>query len=181
MRPPSGLAVVHPRALHERSLPPSPTTALNASESRLSMQAYTSSRLLYDVSPIEAAACDYDCALWPFDVDVCYWPAPSANTACLDTIGDDDSLLFDGSSTSLDQNGHLDRWWGCETNDPTSGKSHITTAVLSHVNSIALKISLFNPWSSQPCTADTRSSAVSDSHSTESLTSYAPIHARGHS
>ena len=45
-------------------------------------------------------------------------------------------------------------YWGCTARDSNAGASFITTAVLAVTGSLSGKQYLFNPWSSQPCSAE---------------------------
>ena len=160
-----------PRTLFER-IPASSSTA-----SLMARQYSPSSKPASTATTAEA--CDAECNLEGFEVNIYYWPEPDANTSCLSTVGDNYSVPLQGVTT--DSYGSL--YWGCTTQNSVSGPVYVTTAVGTTIGDNLVKESLFNPWHSVACSTN-GSSLVPPSHSSNSSlhsSLYQSIHARGHS
>lgn len=86
--------------------------------------------------------CCSGCVIRGGDVDIYYWPEANASTSCLDIVGNSRSPIDYGATTDA-----TETYWGCTGQDSKLTKTaHITT-----INSVSLKVSLYNPWSSSPC------------------------------
>ena len=127
--------------------------------------------------------CDI-CQISAQNVDIYYWPDPNANTSCLSIVGSGVNPPLYGATSVITMpvspfNTTI-TYWGCTAQDPSSGLSYITTALLTSRGSITFKEPLLNPWSVPPC-VETASALPGLSTSIESRTLYPSIHARGHS
>ena len=119
---------------------------------------------------------DQQCALVVGDVDIYFWPDPDRNTSCLSIIGDATNPPMQEASTRTvygpfyNNSLYTTVYWGCSAGHSNSGGSFVTTAVLATTGSLSVKQYLFNPWSSQPCSAEALRSISSISQ---------PLKARG--
>ena len=73
------------------------------------------------------------------NVDVYYWPQPSANTSCLSIIGPTPSPPLAGATRS---NGVT--YWGSTETDPPY--NYLMTMSLTAINGITFKVPLQDPW-----------------------------------
>lgn len=113
-------------------------------------------------------SCCGPCLTYAANVDLFYWPEPDSNTSCLSIIGDsvrpiDYGATTDGATT----------YWGCKVSTMT-----LTTAQITTIGSLAVKVSSFSPWSSSLCGED---GAVSQSSNQSSHSAYESVHRRAHS
>ena len=119
----------------------------------------------------DVSTCCLRCYIQAANVDLYYWPEPDADTSCLNIIGGSvrpldygatkvsvsvlhrltqrvDTVTYWGCTAStlkteiLTYKGHLTTWHSRET---------ITTAKISTIGSLTVKLSAFNPWSSAQC------------------------------
>ncbi len=126
------------------------------------------------------------CALEVGDVDIYFWPDPSRDTSCLSVIGNATNPPMQDASTRtiygpfLNNSMYTTVYWGCTARDSNSGESYITTAVLAATGSLSAKQYLYNPWSSQPCSAETSLSTSSIVQLLEDRGSHAPARVRRH-
>ena len=128
---------------------------------------------------------DRQCALVVGDVDIYFWPDPSRDMSCLNIVGNATGPLMEGASTSTitfpnTEDDYTTVYWGCTARDSTSGDSYITTAVLATTGTISVKQYLYNPWSSQPCSAETLPSTSSISQPLEDRGPHASARVRRH-
>lgn len=79
------------------------------------------------------------CGVGGPNVDVYYWPQPSANTSCLNIIGPTPSPPLAGATTA---NGET--YWGYK--DTVSPYNIIQTMVLTSIDGIIFKMPLLDPW-----------------------------------
>ena len=99
------------------------------------------------------------------NVDLYYWPEPDVNTSCLDIIGTTVNPISYGATTEAFLNGLYrstsgpsQTFWACPAENPVTLylietsviHSTVTTASLTNIGSLDVKVSLFNPWSSSP-------------------------------
>ena len=126
------------------------------------------------------------CALQVDDVDIYFWPDPSRDTSCLSVIGNATNPPMQDASTRTiygpfyNNSMYTTVYWGCTSRDSNSGESYITTAVLATTGSLSAKQYLYNPWSSQPCSVETSTSASSIFQPLEGRGSHAPARVRRH-
>ena len=134
-------------------------------------------------------------------VDLYFWPDADANTSCTSIIGTDISPVAYGATTSpIGSGGELrtSTWWACSLKTPatstytypgtnsgaaetiTSVHPMITTAEVITVGSLAIKVSLLNPWSSSPCIDADSSLRGSNGSNSASLHARHEIKARNH-
>lgn len=86
--------------------------------------------------------CCSGCTIHGGNVDIYYWPEANASTSCLDIIGNSRFPLDHGATTDA-----TGTYWGCTgQNSKIIKTAHITT-----IQSVKHKVSLYNPWSSNPC------------------------------
>lgn len=126
------------------------------------------------------------CALEVGDVDIYFWPDPSRDTSCLSVIGNATNPPMQDASTRTiygpfyNNSMYTTVYWGCTARDSNSGESYITTAVLATTGSLSAKQYLYNPWSSQPCSAEALPSTSSISQPLEDRGSHASARVRRH-
>ena len=105
-------------------------------------------------------------------VDLYYWPEPDVNTSCLNIVGTNVNPFTHGATTGgMGYHGEFETgtYWACSAKTPatsiytqpgtspgatetiTSVYSIVTTAMVTTIGSLPIKVSLFNPWSSSPC------------------------------
>ena len=138
----------------------------------------------YDNSSDVEPSCCGVCSLWAQNVDLYYWPEPEANLSCNSIIGESVRPLDYGATTSA-----TDTYWGCNATYSYPIESHpgesttyvdlITTAVITTIGSLAVKVSRYSPWSSV-CGEDDAGSQLLN-QSTHVLDRHASIDTRGHS
>ena len=117
---------------------------------------------------VNLPSCCGSCLIYPASVDLFYWPEPDSDTSCLSIIGDTVRPIDYGATT---KGGNT--YWGCTVSTMTLTTAHITT-----VGSLAVKLSDFSPWSTPMCDED---KAESQSLNQSSPSSYASVHRRAHS
>ena len=127
---------------------------------------------------------DRQCALVVGDVDIYFWPDPSRDMSCLDIVGNATRPLMQGASTNTVTFPNGDSYttvhWGCTARASRSGESYVTTAILATTGSISVKQYLYNPWSSQPCSAEALPSTSSMSQPLEDRGTHASARVRRH-
>lgn len=192
-----GQADVPPRALHSQMLRSSSTAKMNGSIARPSSQIDSASIRSHRVTaastkPSHFGSCNQDridiglCQPVVGDIDVYFWPAPSRNTNCLSIVGDASNPPMQDALTSTvygqfyNNSMYTTVYWGCTARDPNSGESFITTAVLATTGSLSVKQYLFNPWASQPCSAEALPSTSLLSQPLESGGAHISGHVRRH-
>lgn len=91
-------------------------------------------------------------------VDIYYWPAVDANTACLNIVGNDTNPLYYGATTETFKGStNTATYWGCMSViswylPPWFRTTTYTTAVITNVNGFTFKKSWYNPWARDgPC------------------------------
>lgn len=119
-------------------------------------------------SSVNLPSCCGSCLIYPASVDLFYWPEPDSDTSCLSIIGDTVRPIDYGATTKFGMT-----YWGCTVSTMTLTTAHITT-----VGSLAVKVSDFSPWSTPMCDED---KAESQSLNQSSPSSYASVHRRAHS
>ena len=135
----------------------------------------TSERFYPDVS-----TCCLRCYIQAANVDLYYWPEPDADTSCLNIIGGSVRPLDYGATKrsvsvlhQLTQRVDTVTYWGCTANTlktdtltyngrltTWNSRTTITTAKISTIGSLTVKLSAFNPWSSAPCPQEDAASQV---------------------
>lgn len=115
------------------------------------------------------STCCSKCYIVAQNVDVYYWPEPDATTACLRIVGNDTNPPLSGATKYLHG-----AYWGCTARD----SMFVTTARLANIGPVTFKQSLFNPWSSLPCTSTPSNAVVPSSYL---VRDHGSIDARGHS
>ena len=126
------------------------------------------------------STCCLRCYIHAEDVDIYYWPDPDADTSCLSIIGGSVRPLDFGATKStvsvlheLTQRVDVVTYWGCTAKTMKTGtlsdNGHLTTfadrettltAKITTIGSLSVKISVFNPWSSGPCSQEETASQV---------------------
>ena len=119
-------------------------------------------------SSVNLPSCCGSCLIYAANVDLFYWPEPDSDTSCLSIIGDTVRPIDYGATTKVGMT-----YWGCTVSTMTFTTAHITT-----VGSLAVKVSDFSPWSTPICDED---KAESQSLNQSSPISYASVHRRAHS
>ena len=102
--------------------------------------------------------CDSFCLVYGAGVDLFYWPEPEADDSCLGIVGNSQNAIDAGAmttTTTIPLDGvawtTTITYWGCTARSPISGRSFITTAVLSSNSDFTFKRPLLNPWSASDC------------------------------
>ena len=127
------------------------------------------------------------------NVDLYYWPEPDADTSCLSIVGGSVRPLDYGATTteySIDPTStSTGTYWGCNPltstfyNPMVRGNvtytSATTTAQITAVGSLLVKVPLVNPWSPNPC-LETGLPSKGSNISTEIRGKQAGMHARDH-
>ena len=117
-------------------------------------------------------SCCGSCLVYAENVDLYYWPEPESDQSCLSIVGDsvrpvDYGATTEGSTT----------YWAC--NWTQSSKTGIlTTAQITTIGSLAVKVSRYDPWSSSPCDVD---EPGSQKQSIKARDEYASVYRRAHS
>ena len=134
-------------------------------------------------SDAEPSCCGV-CNVWTQNVDLYYWPEPEANLSCNSIIGESIRPLDYGATTSA-----TDTYWGCnatytfpiETHggESTTYVERITTAVITTIGSLAVKMSRYSPWS-RVCGEQYAGSQLSN-QSTNVHDKHTSVYASGHS
>lgn len=149
---------------------------------------------LYHIERGAIPSCCGDCEMVVDNVDIYYWPEPDVNTSCLSIIGDSVRPLDYGATTSKWSIGSgaetfTDTYWGCDATTSTYYDSFFqesvtytdatTTAMITTIGSLLVKVSLSDPWSQSPCTEIDVMSQGSNG-SAEIRNRHATMRARGH-
>ena len=135
-------------------------------------------------------SCCGTCNVWANNVDLYYWLEPDANSSCLSIIGKKSNLPLEyGATTNIDD-GSTEIYWGCtvtstgtidgEPGVSTTVTSVLTTAEITTIGSLSVKVSSISPWSSSPCLEDDAGSQPSN-QSIMIHDKRASIYAREHS
>ena len=141
------------------------------------------------------SCCDV-CGIASPNADIYYWPEGNLDTSCLSIIGPDLHPLGYGgtTTTNLGSNGNS-TYWACSNPHPTTSilselgltfvNSIITTAVVTNVGSLTIKIPVQNPWSASPCGEDVEADQDSNKTTLSNASmsppgKYPNIHARTH-
>ena len=121
--------------------------------------------------------CCGGCEIDATTVDLYYWPELDANLSCLSIVGESVRPLDYGATTSIIPERYSDvtiTYWGCE-----STSTVYTTAEITTIGSLTVKMSLMNPWSSSPCVDDDAGSQGMN-HSIKVREEYPSVYARSH-
>ena len=135
-------------------------------------------------------SCCGTCNVFAQNVDLYYWLEPDANLSCLATIGKSSNLPLDyGATTSIDRD-FTQIYWGCTTTSSgtiegepgvsTTETYILTTAEITTIGSLSVKVSSISPWSSSLCPEDDAGSQPSN-QSMKVHGKRASIYAREHS
>ena len=119
-------------------------------------------------SSVILPSCCGSCLIFAANVDLFYWPEPDPDTSCLSIIGDTVRPIDYGATTEVGTT-----YWGCTVSTRTTTTAHITT-----IGSLAVKVSDFSPWSTPLCDED---KAESQSLNQSSPSAYVSVHRRAHS
>ena len=115
--------------------------------------------------------CCGGCLAWAENVDLFYWPEPDSDTSCLSVIGSVRPIDY-GATTESGTT-----YWACNWTE-SSSTGILTTAQITTVGSLTVKVSNFNPWSSSPCGED---EPESQDQSTKARDRGASVYRRAHS
>ena len=96
--------------------------------------------------------CCGTCYIYGPNVDVYYWPDPSADTSCLSIIGSDVIPLDVGAQT--DAAGVV--YWAATTNLYDIYVPTVTTALITTINGVVVKEAVANPWDASVSITTTR-------------------------
>ena len=107
---------------------------------------------IYPVSSRTFDDCCGTCYIYGPNVDVYYWPEPSADTSCLSIIGSDVIPLNVGAQT--DEEGVV--YWAASTNLYDIYVPTVTTALITTINGVVVKEAIANPWDASPSITTTR-------------------------
>lgn len=130
----------------------------------------------------DVSTCCLRCYIQAENVDLYYWPEPDADTSCLGIIGGSVRPLDYGATKvsvsvlhQLTPRVDIVTYWGCTAStlktEILTYKGHlttwhsrekITTAKISTIGSLTVKLSAFNPWSSAPCPQEDTVSQISE-------------------
>ena len=135
-------------------------------------------------------------------VDLYYWPEPDMNSSCLNIVGTNVNPFTYGATTGgMGDHGEFGSgtYWACSAKTPatstytqpgtkpgatdtiTSVYPIVTTAMVTTIGSLPIKVSLFNPWSSSPCIdPDTSPRDTNGSNTSAELHIRHAIQARAH-
>ena len=150
----------------------------------------------YNYSSGVAPSCCGICDITAENVDIYYWPEPDANASCLSIVGESIRPVDYGATRTeiaLGTSTSTVTYWGCIETDtyynsfsrPLEPAGNITntyvatTAQITSIGSLLVKVPLVNPWSSSACL---ESSVISQetNGSTANGDKHAPMRARGH-
>ena len=135
--------------------------AMGGNESKLEFLAQDAGPGFKNTSEDLTTCCGI-CSMNAATVDLYYWPELDANLSCLSIIGQSVRPLDYGATTSL-IDAHYSwftmTYWGCESTlahpfemeGYTSSTTVYTTAEITTIGSLTVKMSLMSPWSSSPC------------------------------
>ncbi|KAL9132384.1 MAG: hypothetical protein Q9175_006443 [Cornicularia normoerica] len=147
----------------------------------------------YNYSSGVAPSCCGICGINAENVDIYYWPEPDADTSCLSVIGESFRPLEYGATTTEVSLGPTETstatYWGCNPKTSTfydpivrgnvTYTSATTTAQITAIGSLLVKVPLIDPWSSPPC-LETGAASQGSSGSIEISDKHAKMHARDH-
>ena len=133
------------------------------------------------------------CNIFAQSVDLYYWPEPDADASCLSVIGGSVRPLDYGATKTENSinptSTSTGTYWGCNPltwtfYDPmlrenVTYTSATTTAQITAVGSLLVKVPLVNPWASNPC-LETGVPSKGSNISTEIRDKHARMHARDH-
>ncbi len=131
-----------------------------------------------DNSTAAPPSCCGVCNVSPQNVDIYYWPEPGADSSCLGIIGETLKPIDYGATTTIYSGfgeTYTDIYWGCN-----SAGYFITTAEISTIGSLAVKVSSYSPWSASPCDENDAGSQLSN-QSINARDGRPSVYARGHS
>ena len=156
----------------------------------------------YNISSEVTPSCCGLCNVGAENVDLYYWPEPGVNTSCLSIVGASVNPIAYGATTGAVGDSEAGTYWACSAKIPatstytyagtnsadaetiTSVYPTITTAAITTIGSLAVKVPLINPWASSPCIeTDTfpRVSNISNGlNSSTELHVRRAVQARGH-
>lgn len=121
--------------------------------------------------------CCGGCEIDATTVDLYYWPELDANLSCLSIVGESVRPLDYGATTSIIPERYSDvtiTYWGCE-----STSTVYTTAEITTIGSLTVKMSLMSPWSSSPC-VDNDAGSQGMNHSIKVREEYPSVYTRSH-
>lgn len=141
------------------------------------------------------SCCDV-CNVLAENADIYYWPENDTDTSCLSIIGNSVNPLGYGGTKTPWGDGEL-TYWACSNQHPTTSvitiggfsitgvNSIITTAEVTNVGSLLVKVPMYNPWSASPCGEDVVADLSSNKSalfntSTSFPRTHGNIHARAH-
>lgn len=148
----------------------------------------------------DSPSCCGICDFVADNADVYYWPENGTDTSCLSVIGNSVNPFGYGATKAKRLAGWGDgemTYWACSNQHPTTSvmnfgrlsftvtNSIITTAVVTNVGSLLVKVPMYNPWSASPCGEDVAADQDSDKSalsntSTSIAWKHGNIHARAH-
>ena len=120
------------------------------------------------------STCCLRCYLQAENVDIYYWPEPDSDTSCLSIVGQSVRPLDYGATKvsvsvlhELTQRMDILTYWGCTAStlktEVLTSQGQLTTwlsrdtiaiAKVTTIGSLSVKVSVFNPWSSLPCSQE---------------------------
>lgn len=164
--------------------------AMGGNESKVEFLAQHAEPGYNSTSEVLSTCCG-SCSINAQTVDLYYWPEPDANLSCLSIIGESVRPLDYGATTFIVVERYSDYtglYWGCESTltHPfemegfTSSTTVYTTAEITTIGSLTVKMSLTSPWSSSPCVNDD-AGPQGLNNSIKVREEYASVYARSHS
>lgn len=138
-----------------------------------------------------AGSCCGVCYINAETVDIYYWPESEANTSCLSIVGESVLPLGYGATTTVEMLNSTTTYWGCNPRTFTDYNPRVnstatftyisatTTAQITTIGDLTVKMPVVDPWASSPCTESGVGSQESNG-SIEVRDQHAPMHARGH-
>ena len=153
-------------------------------------ESYSDWRSFYGPSVPGPSCCSF-CDVYAENVDIYYWPEPDVDLSCLTTIGGSVRPLDYGATVTKisTPNGYDGLWhastetyWACNTTDPLfpgTTFTDLTTAIVTTIGHLAVKVPLFNPWDPSPCVENNTGSQASN-QSLKIHDGHAPIRGRDH-
>ncbi len=132
-----------------------PASASFSSAAKSYMREPQCSKDYENIQPVSSRLwgdCCGTCYIYGPNVDVYYWPEPSADTSCLSIIGSDVIPLDAGAQT--DGAGVV--YWAASTNLYDIYVPTVTTALITIINGVVVKEAIANPWDAFPSITTTR-------------------------
>lgn len=133
------------------------------------------------------------CSVQAQNVDLYYWPEPDANQSCLSIIGESVRPLDYGATTVTTTNiwdplnTITQTYWACNITGATGSNAVLsgltyafTTASITTIGDLSVKIPLWSPWSSSPCD-EAKDESQGLNNSLQTRTGHTSILARDHS